>query len=115
MATTKKGRLRTDNGAIFTRRYKSGITRFYIEFYDTEDKRTREVVKNATCFEEARAILDKRVQEERDKKFGIKRRSQIRTFAELADEYVKWAKTNKDSWDRFCCGNPLPTRQYLLN
>lgn len=95
----KKTRLQTTNGAIFIRRYKSGKTRFYIEFLDSQDKRTREVVKNATCFDEAKTKLNERAQEERDKKFGNKPRPQIRTFVELADEYVKWAKTNKASWD----------------
>lgn len=99
MATKKKGRLRTPDGAIFTRRYKSGTTRVFIEFYNAYDKRVREVVKGATTLEEGRVVLERRAEEERSIKFGIKRRRDIVSFAELADEYVRWAKTNKKSWD----------------
>lgn len=99
MATKKKGRLRTIDGATFIRRYKSGTTRVFIEFYNAKDKRVREVVKGATTLEEGAVILERRAQEERELKFGIKHRPQIRTFTELADEYVRWAKTNKKSWE----------------
>lgn len=93
-----KGRLVFDNGAILIRQTKNKRERFYIEFYNAQNKRTREVVKNASNFTEAKAALDRRAQEEHDIKFGIIRRKEQITFNELADMYKTWTRTNKKSW-----------------
>jgi len=97
VATKKKGRLHFDNGVIFTRKTKGGRIRFYIEFYNSRDKRTREVAKNARDWKEAKDVLDGRVRQEHDIKCGILKRARI-TFDALADLYTEWAKTNKRSW-----------------
>lgn len=98
LATRKKGRLRTIDGVVFIRPYKSGRTSVYIELYNAQDKRVKEAVKGATTLEEGAVILERRAQEERDLKFGIKRLPQIVTFEELADIYEDWARINKRSW-----------------
>jgi excisionase family DNA binding protein len=99
MARRKKSRLRTIDGAVFIRRYKSGTTRVFIEFYNAQDNRIREIVRSAATLEEGEVVLAKRAKEERDIKFGLKHRPRTRNFAELIDEYVRWAKTNKRSWE----------------
>jgi integrase len=99
VARLKKSRLHFDNGVIFTRQTKEGRTRFYIEFYDANDKRKREVIKNASDWQEAKSALDKRVKAEHALKFGIIRKVERITFNALADLYEEWAKVNKKSWD----------------
>jgi integrase len=99
VATKKRGRRHFDNGVIFTRQTKEGKTRFYIEFYSASNKRTREVVKNATDWQEAKSALDKRVKAEHALKFDIIRKVERITFNALADLYEEWAKVNKKSWD----------------
>lgn len=55
-------------------------------------------MKNARSWEEAKAALDKEVQEAFDLKYGIVRKKERITFDVLADLYEDWAKVNKRSW-----------------
>lgn len=93
-----KTRLTFDNGVIFTRKTKSGSVRFYIEFYNSNEKRTRKVIKNARTVEEAKAALDRETQKAHDVKYGIIRKEKIR-FEEFSEIYIRtYAVVKKRSW-----------------
>ncbi len=94
-----KTRLVYNNGAIFKRKTKSGIMRFYVEFYDENNIRKRKVVKSATSWEEAKIALDDEVLRSSQRRFGIERNDKIE-FGQFAQEIYleKYAKVRKRSW-----------------
>jgi len=83
---------------VFTMKTKSGRIRFYIEFYNENDIRTRKVVKNAQTVEEAKAALVREAQRTHDFKYGIRRKEKIR-FKDFAEIYIRnYAIVKKRSW-----------------
>lgn len=98
VARASKSRRNYGYGSVYIRKTQKGIHRFYIDYHDSEGKRKQKLVKNAISWEEAKAALDKEVQEAFDLKFGIIRKKERITFDVLADLYEDWAKVNKRSW-----------------
>jgi len=89
-------------GAVFPRKTKGGEIRWYLDYWDENDRRVQKVVKNAATQEDAlRALVDV------VSTVGQRRRKEpIRsTFSEFAKLYIEsYAKVNKRSWtcDNYC-------------
>jgi len=86
-------------GAVYLRKTKKGIERWYIDYHDAAGKRKQELVKNARTREEATVALNKKVFEIFSNQNNIKPKQKKIKFCEFADLYLEdYAKQNKRSW-----------------
>jgi len=93
-----KSRYSWTQGAIYQRRTKKGIPRWYLDFKDATGRRIQRLAPNAVDPEDAMRALEIAVKEEHDKALGLKQQH-VPCFSELGDIYLRdYAKVNKRSW-----------------
>lgn len=93
-----KSRYSWTQGAIYSRKTKKGIPRWYLDYKDATGKRIQRLAPQAATPEEAMKALEIAVKEEYDKAHGLVQKRPP-TFRELADVYLRdYAKVNKRSW-----------------
>jgi len=86
-------------GAIYQRKTKQGIVRWYLDYRDTSGKRIQKVIKNAQTPEDAAQTLRVAVSKSMDRDLGIQRMPDRISFAKFSEMYIEnYAKINKRSW-----------------
>lgn len=99
VARAIKSRHNYGYGAVYIRKTKLGIPRFYIDYYDRNRRRIQKLVRNATNWQEAHEVLKNAVLKEHFEECGIKESKQPIKFKEFADMFVEnYSKVNKRSW-----------------
>ena len=100
MAKAKtKTRYNFTYGAIYQRKTKQGIVRWYVDYLDEGGKRIQRVVKHAQTSEEAALALQAAVSRSMGRELGIKRKPERISFPEFSKMYLEnYAKINKRSW-----------------
>jgi excisionase family DNA binding protein len=100
MAKAKtKSRYYFGYGAIYQRKTKQGIVRWYLDYRDTTGKRVQKAVRNAQTPEEATQALQSAVSKSMDRGLGIQRKPDRIGFTEFSKMYLEsYAKVNKRSW-----------------
>ncbi len=94
----KKTRHNYGYGAIYLRKTKKGIPRYYIDYYDNSGKRIQALIKHATNWNEAHEALKDAVLTEHYNDCGIKEQKRIR-FGKFVEMFVEnYSRVNKRSW-----------------
>jgi len=93
-----KSRYSWTQGAIYSRKTKKGIPRWYLDFKDATGRRIQRLAPNAVTPEDAMRALEIAVKKEYDKALGLTQQRPL-CFRELGDVYLRdYAKVNKRSW-----------------
>jgi len=94
-----KTRYNLGYGAIYQRKTKSGKIRWYLDYRNAHGERKQELVANAVHRDDAYAALQKKVQTEHDKRYGVERRKGKIGFKTFAEIYLQdYAMVVKKSW-----------------
>jgi integrase len=94
-----KTRINFGYGAIYQRKTKKGIIRWYLDYRDAGGKRVQKIAINAVTPEEAKLALFKEVQRAFDREYAITREKENITFKEFSVLYIEnYAKVKKRSW-----------------
>jgi len=95
----KKTRHNYGYGAVYIRKTKLGIPRFYIDHYDRNRKRIQKLVKNASNWQEAHEALKYAILKEHYSECGIKENKQSIKFKEFVKMFIEnYSRVNKRSW-----------------
>ena len=95
-----KTRYNFDYGAIYVRKTRKGIPRYYLEYYDLWGKRKQVLEKTATTWEEAQAALKNVVLQEHAKKHGLQSEKKKIRFREFGKVYLEsYIKVNISKWE----------------
>ncbi len=94
-----KTRFNLGYGAIYQRKMKSGNFRWYLDYYDTDQRRIQKVAKYAQTKEEAELALREEVSREFNREYGIKRKREAIKFKDFVELFIEnYSKVNKRSW-----------------
>ena len=86
-------------GAIYQRKTKAGIVRWYLDYRDAGGKRVQKLATNAATPEEAKLALFREVQRAFDHEHAIAREKENASFKEFSVLYIEnYAKVKKRSW-----------------
>ncbi len=96
----KKTRHNYGYGSVYVRKTKKGISRYYIEYYDSEGKRIQKVVKNAVDWNPAHEALRDAVYKVHFHKIDSKIQKKTIRFKSFSEIYLKDYAMRKKSWER---------------
>jgi len=89
MPKGKTKRVNCGFGYVYTRKKSDGKFRFYLEYYNSEGKRIQLADKFVFTYGEAIISLQKKVQKEHDKLYGVDPKKESLGFSEFAQTYLK--------------------------
>jgi excisionase family DNA binding protein len=94
-----KTRLNYGYGAVYIRKTKSGIARYYADYRDQHGKRTQKLINNAKCWQEAQDWLKNAVLRELYDECGIQEKKEPVTLKEFVGMFIEnYSKPNKKIW-----------------